>query len=151
VKQSCERPISQLTTAAFVAATDPAFPSDGVQAAGSPHSVSKLYYLAWPESAWRAFQAPFRKLVATVDGIERRVMPWPDWAITTVIDAHKFWSTVWRPISCHESQIAAYERLKELPQVHHEALWGWQSFYRAFSTLNGGRARETDLFEGIRR
>ena len=143
--------ISQLTTAAIVAATDPAFPSDGVQAAGPPHSVSKLYYLAWPESAWRAYQAAFRKLVTIVDGIERRVMPWPDWAITTVIDTHKFWSTVWRAISCHESQIAAYERLKELPPVHHEALWGWQSFYRAFSTVNGGRARETDLFEGIRR
>jgi hypothetical protein len=24
-----------------------------------------------------------------------------------------------------------------------------QSFYRAFSTVNGGKARETDLFEGI--
>ena len=31
-----------------------------------------------------------------------------------------------------------------------EALWGCQSFYRAFSTVNGGRTRETDLFEGIR-
>jgi LmbE family N-acetylglucosaminyl deacetylase len=111
--------ISQLTTAAIVAATDAAFPSDGVQAAGRPHSVSKLYYLAWPESAWRA---------ATVDGIERRVMPWPDWAITTVIDTHKFWSTVWRAISCHESRIVAYERLKELPPVHHEALWGLAVF-----------------------
>ena len=26
-----------------------------------------------------------------------------------------------------------------------------QSFYRVFSTVNGGRARETDLFEGIRK
>jgi len=107
--------------------------------------------LAWPESAWRAYQAVFGKLVATVDGVERHVMPWPDWAITTVIDTHKSWSTVWRAISCHESRIAAYERLKELPPVHHEARWGWQSFYRAFSTVDGGRTRETDLFEGIRR
>ena len=36
-----------------------------------------------------------------------------------------------------------------LSPEHHEALWGSQSFYRAVSTVNGGRARETDLFEGI--
>jgi len=59
--------------------------------------------------------------------------------------------TVWRAISCHESQVAAYERLKDLSPGHHQALWGWQSFYRAFSTVNGGRARETSLFEGISR
>ena len=54
-------------------------------------------------------------------------------------------------VSCHESQAAAYARLKELSPHHHEALWGRQSFYRVFSTVNGGRAREADLFEGIPR
>ena len=115
-----------------------------------PHAVSKLYYIAWPESTWAAYQAAFRKLFSTVDGVERQATPWPDWAITTVIDTREFWPTVWRAVSCHESQVAAYERLKDLSPEHHEALWGWQSFYRAFSTVNGGRARETDLFEGIR-
>jgi len=129
--------ICQFTTAAIVSAAD----------AG----VSKLYYLAWPESAWAAYQAAFRKLISTVDGVERQATPWPDWAITTVIDTREFWSTVWRAISCHESQITAYEQLKNLSPAHHEALWGRQSFYRAFSTVNGGRRRETDLFEGIRR
>ena len=126
-------------------------PCDGVEAATPPHAVSKLYYIAWPESTWAAYQAAFRTLVSTVDGVERQATPWPDWAITTVIDTRDFWSTVWRAVSCHESQVAAYERLKDLSPEHHEALWGWQSFYRAFSTVNGGRARETDLFEGIRR
>jgi hypothetical protein len=28
-------------------------------------------------------------------------------------------------------------------------LWGRQSFYRVFSTVSGGRVRETDLLEGI--
>jgi LmbE family N-acetylglucosaminyl deacetylase len=142
--------ISQFTTAAVVAAADPAFPGDGVGGV-PPHSVSKLYYLAWPESAWAAYQAAFRKLISTVDGIERQAMPWPDWAVTTVIDTRKFWTTVWRAISCHESQVSAYERLKDLSPQHHEALWGRQSFYRALSTVNGGRVRETDLFEGVPR
>ncbi len=141
--------ISQLTTAAVVAATDAAFVSSGAEDAGPPHAVSKLYYLAWPVSTWAAYQAAVGTLCSTVDGVERHATPWPDWAITTVIDTREFWSTVSRAISCHESQVAAYERLKDLSPEHHKALWGCQSFYRAFSTVNGGRAREESLFEGI--
>ncbi|HJT68584.1 MAG TPA: PIG-L family deacetylase [Terriglobales bacterium] len=140
--------ISQFTTAAVVAAANPEFLTRGV-GAEQPHAVSKLYYVAWPELAWKAYQAAFRKLVSTVDGIERQAVPWPDWAITTVIDTRSYWSTVWRAISCHESQVSAYERLNQLSLDDHEALWGRQSFYRAFSTVSGGRTLETDLMEGI--
>jgi len=140
--------ISQLTTAAVMSAADAAFGSDGSDPL-SPHSVSKLYYLAWPKATWSAYQAAVRTLAATVDGVERHATPWPDWAITTVIDTSDVWPVVWRAVSCHESQLAAYERLRDLPPEHHRTLWGRQSFYRAFSTVNGGRARETDLFEGV--
>ena len=143
--------ISQFTTAAIVAAADATFADEGIEAAVQPHSVSKLYYLAWPESTWAAYQSAVQQLFSTVDGVERRATPWPDWAITTVIDARDLWPTVWRAVSCHESQVAVYERLRDLSPEQHEALWGWQSFYRAFSTVNGGRSRETDLFEGISR
>ena len=141
--------ISQFTTAAIVAAADPAFPGDGSEAL-QPHAVSKLYYIAWPKSTWKAYESAFRKLVATVDGIERQAVPWPDWAITTVIDTRNVWSTVWQAVCCHESQVTAYERLKDLSPEDHEALWGWQSFYRVFSLVSGGRVQETDLLEGIR-
>ncbi len=141
--------ISQLATAAVVAAADGGFDSGGADAGAPPHAVSKLYYLAWPESTWRAYQAAVGTLSSAVDGVERHAVPWPDWAITTVIDTGDVWPVVWRAVSCHESQVAAYERLRDLPPEHHRALWGRQSFYRAFSTVNGGRALETDLFEGI--
>jgi LmbE family N-acetylglucosaminyl deacetylase len=42
---------------------------------------------------------------------------------------------------CRESQLAAYERLGDLPPEHHWTLWGRQSFYRALSFLNGGRVK----------
>jgi LmbE family N-acetylglucosaminyl deacetylase len=129
--------ISQFTTAAVASAGDV--------------GVSKLYYIAWPAAIWAAYQAAFRTLVSTVDDVERNAVPWADWAITTVIDTRPFWSQVWQAVSCHESQVTAYERLKQLSPEHHEALWGWQSYYRVFSTVNGGRTRETDLFEGILR
>ncbi len=134
--------ISQFTTAAVVAAAACPGPQ-GV------HAVSKLYYLAWPASTWQAYESAVRTLSSTVDDVERHATAWPEWAITTVIDTSDVWATVWRAVSCHESQLAAYERLRDLAPEHHRALWGAQSFYRAFSLVNGGRARETDLFEGV--
>lgn len=141
--------ISQLTTAAIVAAADPVHAHDGVVAAGSPHAVAKLYYLAWPAPVWAAYQAAVGRLVSNVDGVERQATPWPEWAITTTIDTRNVWPTVWRAVSCHASQVAAYQGLLALAPEQHEALWGAQSFYRAFSTVNGGRIRESGLFEGM--
>ena len=138
--------ISQLATAAVVAAADPAHAPGGA----APHAVSKLYYIAWSQPAFAAYQEAFKTMTSTVDGVIREAQAWPEWAITTVIDTRAHWPTVWRAVSCHESQIANYERLARLTPAGHEALWGWQSFYRAFSTVNGGRARESDLFEGLR-
>jgi LmbE family N-acetylglucosaminyl deacetylase len=126
------------------------FTTAAVVAAAPAQAVAKLYYLEWPASTWAAYQEAFKSLSSTVDGVVRTVAPWPDWAITTVIDTRRCWPTVWKAVSCHESQIAVYERLKALRADHHEALWGRQSFYRVFSTVNGGRQPESDLFEGIR-
>jgi LmbE family N-acetylglucosaminyl deacetylase len=141
--------ISQFTTAAVVAAADAAFVAES--AAAAPHSVSKLYYIAWPQATVAAYEAAVQTLATTVDGSARRATPWPDWAITTVIDTTEFWPTVWRAASCHQSQLAAYERLRDLPPEQHQKLWGHQSFYRALSLVNGGRDLETDLFQGVRR
>jgi LmbE family N-acetylglucosaminyl deacetylase len=138
--------ISQFTTAAIVKAADP---SSAASPGCRPHVVSKLYYLAWPESTWDAYQQALKKLTAKVDGIERQAVPWPDWAITTAIDTRLFWPAVWRAVSCHESQVGGYERLAQLRPEHQEALWGRQWFYRVFSTVNGGRTRESDLLEGL--
>ncbi len=128
--------VSQLTTAAVIVAADPA--------------IAKLYYIAWPESTWAAYQGALKTLTSVVDGVERRAVPWPDWAITTVIDARQYRDTVWRAIACHETQMSVYTKLQHLPHEHADAIFGVQSFYRVFSRVNGGRTRETDLFEGIR-
>ena len=64
--------ISQFTTAAVVAAADAAFAAGVGESALTPHAVSKLYYIAWPEATWGVYQEAFRKLISTVDGIERQ-------------------------------------------------------------------------------
>ena len=142
--------ISQFTTAAMVAAADPEFAGAGDEGRLPPHSVSKLYYMLLAQPTFDAYQEAFRTLSSTVDGVVRQAIPWPDWAVTTIVDTRDWWETVWRAVSCHASQVSAYGRVKELLPEEHKALWGHQGFYRAFSVVNGGRARETDLFEGLR-
>ena len=141
--------VSQLTTAAVAAAADPGFRVE-VAPDGAPHAVSKLYYMAWDESAYEHYQGAFKRLVSRVDDVERVASPWPAWSITTRLDARAHWRTVWEAVQCHRSQIAVYGRLGELGPEAHEALWGDQTFYRAMSRVNGGRAVERDLFEGLR-
>lgn len=138
--------ICQFATAAVVGAADPAFENgDGV-----PHAAAKLYYLVHSERRMAAYQEAFKKLTSKVDGVERQAHPWPDWEITTMIDTRAHADTVWKAIVCHHSQISVFDKLRTLEQEHHEALWGAQELYRAMSLVNGGRSRETDLFEGLR-
>ncbi|MEO8680655.1 MAG: PIG-L family deacetylase [Vicinamibacterales bacterium] len=139
--------ISQLTTAAIACAADQSFgTSPGL---GAPHRVSKLYFIAWSPKKWAAYEAALRRLVCKVDGVERQATPWPDWAVTTVIQTAAACPVVQRAVSCHRTQMSIYKKLADLPEEHQRALWGTQEFYRVFSSVNGP-ARESDLFEGLR-
>jgi LmbE family N-acetylglucosaminyl deacetylase len=143
--------ISQFTTAAALCAADSEYrPPDGQPARPAPHRVSKLHQLAWRHNKWEAYQAAFRKLTSTVDGVERQATPWPDWAVTTEIETSAFWPTVLEAVRRHKTQMSIYERLEKLTEQQQIALWGSQEFYRVFSSVNGGRELETDLFEGLR-
>lgn len=137
--------ISQLTQAACVAGADASYDP------GTPaHRVEKLYCFAWPQQLWDLYQRAFKKLVSKVDGVERAVNPWPEWQLTTRIDARSHWQSVWRAVRCHRTQMAVYAQLEALSPQEHATLWGDQYFYRIFSLVNGGRRVERDLFEGLR-
>jgi LmbE family N-acetylglucosaminyl deacetylase len=139
--------ISQFTTAAAVCAADPWYAdADNL---GS-HRVAKLYYMVPTSAELRAYQSVFGDQMMLVDGIERRGAGWQEWAITTRVDTRDYWPTVWQAVACHQTQLPGYSALKNLPEEHHRALWGSRSYYRAYSTVNGGRRIELDLFEGLR-
>lgn len=137
--------ISQLTTSAIVAAADPSYRPEE-----PAHRVAKLYHLGWPRRIWDLYQQVFKKMVSVVDGEERAVNPWPEWTLTTRIDARAYWPVAWRAIQQHRTQMAIYGRLGELTPEQHSTLWGDQHFCRVFSVVNGGRRTESDLFEGLR-
>jgi LmbE family N-acetylglucosaminyl deacetylase len=130
--------ISQFTMAAAVRAAD------------RDYAVAKLYHIAWTRNTWAAYQSALKKLTSTVDGVERQVVPAPDWGVTTRIDTSAVWPTVWRAVQCHRTQMSMYKNLAGLADEHHRALWGVQEYYRAFSLVNGGPTCETDVFEGLR-
>lgn len=139
--------ICQFTTAAIVAAADPAYRAPGDDPA---HRVSKLYYMAETEEKAAAYEAAFGELVMHVDGDVRRTVSWEPWAVTTRVDTTAYWEQVWDAIACHRSQLPGYGALRELPEEHRRSLWSSQSLYRAFSLVNGGRDVERDLFAGLR-
>ena len=61
--------------------------------------------------------------------------PWPDWAITTVIDTSRVWPTVWRAVVVSpDPDVHLRTGSRTLPDEHQRALWGTQEFYRVFST-----------------
>lgn len=138
--------ICQFTTSAVVAAADPSYHSGPPL---SPHRVAKLYYRAATPSYLAAYEEAFGELVMQVDGVTRRGHGWPEWAVTTVIDAAPHWRRVWEAVQCHRSQLPGYDRLRALPGERHRYLWGTQELYRVFSQVSGGREVERDLFAGI--
>jgi LmbE family N-acetylglucosaminyl deacetylase len=115
-----------------------------------PHRVLKLYYMANTTWRWGAYQRAFKTLQMTVDGSVRTSVAWPDWSVTTTFDAFDHWEKVWAAVQCHRTQMAQYGALTHLSPEDHRAIWGTQEYYRALSLVNGGRERETDLFQGIR-
>ena len=142
--------ISQFAGAAIVCAAAANFKLEASARDLAPHRVDKFYYMAWTQGKWRAYIEAFRDLKFNVDGVDRRAVPWPDWEVTTVINTERYWERVWKAVLCHKTQLTIYEKLKQLSEENHKELWGTQEFYRVFSSVNGGRLKETDLFAGLR-
>lgn len=139
--------ICQFTAAATVCAADANYRTEGD---APPHRVDKLYYMALSQTLADAYIGTFGDITMTVDGVTRRAVVLPDWAITTRLDATAYWQQVWKAVACHRSQIPNYEGLQHVPEDTHHILWGMQEFSRVYSTVNGGRDLETDLFAGLR-
>jgi LmbE family N-acetylglucosaminyl deacetylase len=139
--------ICQFATAACVAAADAGYAIAGDLA---PHSVSKLYYMTLSHALAEAYTAVFGDMIMQIDGVNRNVVIDDDWAITTRLDTSAYEDTVWKAVFCHTSQLPSYSALEQVPEQYRKAIWSEETYYRAFSLVNGGRSVEHDLFEGLR-
>ncbi len=138
--------ISQLTTAAVVCAAHTSYTTGGQP----PHSVSKLYYRVWTQAGLNAYEDFFGSLVIRVAGEDLNSFAWEDWMVTTCVEAGEHWRRAWEAARSHRSQLPNLEAQSRLPDEYKQRLLGTDTYYRAFSRVNGGRALESDLFEGVR-
>jgi LmbE family N-acetylglucosaminyl deacetylase len=139
--------LSQFTAAAITCAADSSFKDANGQSA---HRTSKFYYMVDSPEIVQFANDIFGGISMDVDGVTRGHVAWPDWEITTRIDASPYIEAVSRAVHCHKSQLPGYGPLAESSAEEMSQWFGKGDFYRAFSTVNGGRQVETDLFEGIR-
>ena len=140
--------IGQFTAAALICSADPTYhDTDDLPA----QRVSKLYYMVDSEN-FIHLVAPFvGDMTFSVDDELRGESPWKEWMITTRVEMAEHCHAAWRAIRCHESQLSTLGLLAEMHEDAAVAVLAMQgTFYRVFSLVNGGRAIEKDLFEGLR-
>lgn len=133
--------ISQFATAAVMQAA-----YSGTNGAQPAHQVEALYYFVATETEIESYEAAFGELVMNIDGVERRSTPWPDWSISVRMNTVDYVPQVWEAVRCHRSQLVGYERLMELSPEQQKAIFGMQTFYRAYSHQSGPREQSDSLF-----
>lgn len=140
--------ISQLTTGALVCAADPLYPDEALPA----HRVDKLYYMVGSPELGRLLAEQFGDQIGIdVDGVRRSMVTWPEWAITTRLEAGEHWRTARQAILCHRSQLPSLGDAEHMPDEFWRALITAQNTYiRQYSLVEVGPGVERDLFTGIR-
>jgi LmbE family N-acetylglucosaminyl deacetylase len=139
--------LSQFTSGALICAADRNFVDANVQ---PPHRILKFYYMVDSLDIVQIANEAFGGISLEVDGVTRHHVGWQDWQITTHLDNSQFMNVVQRAMLCHQSQLPGYYPMDEWPLDQLARIFGTGYFYRAFSLVNGGRRKETDLFEGLR-
>lgn len=139
--------LAQFTSAAIVCAASSNYQDPLKQSA---HQVSKHYYMVDTKSVVEELSQAIGGISMEIDGVKRSHFGWDKWAINATIDVREYFDTVWKAILCHESQLPGYGPLIHLPRKALDKFLGEGTFLRAFSLVNGGRAVETDLFEGLK-
>ena len=139
--------LSQFTNAALMCAADASFVDPDNQ---PPYRVQKFYYMVDNQELVDFANQILGGLSMEIDGVTRKHVGWPNWEITTRINAVPYIEIVHKAVQCHKSQLPGYGPLGESSAEEMKPFFGKGNFYRVFSLVNGGRKDETDLFEGLR-
>ncbi len=133
--------ISQFATAAVMQSAH-----SGNNNSQPAHQVEALYYFVATQAELQSYEAAFGELVMNIDGVERRSTPWPDWSISVRMNTTDYVPQIWEAVRCHRSQLVGYEKLMGLSPEQQIAIFGMQTFYRAYSTQIGTREQTNSLF-----
>lgn len=139
--------LSQFTAAALMAAADPSDTGPG----GAPaHAVAKFYYVVDTKTVVQRVHDLLGGIGMEIDGVARSHVGWEEWTVNARIDGRATFDRVWPAILCHKTQLPGFGPITELPRETLLDVFGEGTFVRVFSRVNGGRALERDLFEGLR-
>lgn len=139
--------LTQFTAAALICAADASYHDPSEQKA---YRAAKFYHMVDSKTAVDVIRETVGEIKMTIDGVERNHIGWDDWAITSRIEASAYFDMVWKAVLCHKSQLAGYGPLVEQPKETLLKVFGVGNFIRVFSSVNGGRVVEQDLFDGLR-
>jgi len=140
--------IQQFSMAAVMAAADCDYQDPG---GCGVHRVAKVYYMVDTQAVVDLVKELWGGITYDVNGVTRQHTAWPDWAITTRVDASAYWDVGMEAIACHETQVKdIIDGMRDLPHTHDPRILTVQNYYRAMSLVNGAAKIETDLFEGLR-
>ncbi len=142
------------TTAAFVAAADPARYPEQIQGGLAPHQAKKLYYTAIPHRFFRAVAAKMQELGMEIpERYQQRLEegPWglSDEACTTDVSVVDFWESKQAAVQCHATQLNPDSIFALLPPEIMRELQAWECFQLAESLVGDDQGRH-DLFAGLR-
>jgi LmbE family N-acetylglucosaminyl deacetylase len=115
-----------------------------------PFSISKYYHMIDTIDAVQAFSELLGPISMDIDGVERQMHGWPEWAATARLDTREHFDTAWQAVLCHQSQLPGYGSMVDLPCESLLRFWGEATFVRVYSLVSNGRKVESDLFEGLR-
>src|SRR4029079_6318301 len=85
--------ISQFTSAAVVCAADATYADPEELPA---HRVAKLYYMVDSRAEVAALVPIIGDIRFMVDGVQRGIVAWEEWAVTTKIDGRAHGQRAWR-------------------------------------------------------
>ncbi len=139
--------LAQFTSAAMVCAASDSYQDPQNQPA---HQVSKHYYMVDTKKVVEELKQAIGGISMEIDGVERSHIGWDDWAINARIDTSEYFDTVWKAVLCHQTQLPGYGPFVDLSRETLLKILSEGTFLRAYSLVNGGRAVEHDLFEGLR-
>ena len=109
----------------------------------------KLYYIAWSAKKWAAYQAALKKLTITVDGVERQVVPVARLGNHHARRHHGGVADGVARGAVPQTQMAFTRTSRPAGRAPSRAV-GHAGVLPRVQPVNGGRRRETDLFEGLR-
>ena len=139
--------LSQFTAAALMAAADA---NDALPGGAPAFAVSKFYYVVDTTTVVKRVHALLGGIGMEIDGVTRSHVGWEEWTVNARIDGRATFDRVWPAILCHKTQLPGFGPITELPRDTLLEVFGEGTFVRVFSRVNGGRAVEHDLFEGLR-